>query len=465
MTEQFFGLSDTGRQRENNEDLFIAQHVHGNKFVLASVIDGVGGYAGGEIAAEQAKAAMIDCAEKLFTDAIPMLMECFYLANERIIAEKKRSNKYEKMSCVATLALADIATNQFYYAHVGDTRLYLFRDGSLVKISHDQSFVGFLEESGRLTEQSAMAHPRRNEINKALGFESDLNQKTDYIETGQSPFLPGDLLLLCTDGLSDMVSSADITSILTQPLPLKDKTKLLIDMANENGGRDNVTVVLVQNDKTPQQYVATNVSESVTKTKPIVEETEQPMVTKPARQKKSNAAAIIFAILALAFLCTSVYLFRLIPVVKPIEQPVIKLQNRQEIKLQQAINNAKGKILILSDTAFASPVIISKAITISKDSLLIKAKGNITLQADTGYTGPAFIVTANSQHVMLDSLSFSGFTTGISLTGNVVSLKNIRFNNCKSSIWQSYVFGDKKYVSGQVPLNSLKADSLPVKTK
>ncbi|WP_179415584.1 PP2C family protein-serine/threonine phosphatase [Mucilaginibacter sp. E4BP6] len=464
MTEQFFGLSDTGRQRENNEDLFIAQYLHGHKFILASVIDGVGGYAGGEVAAEHARAAIIDCVETPFTESIPILAECFHLANERIIAEKKSNREYEKMSCVATAVLIDLANNQLLYAHVGDTRLYLFRDGSLVKISHDQSFVGFLEESGRLTEHAAMTHPRRNEINKALGFEIDLNQNPDYIETGQSPFLPGDQLLLCTDGLSDMVNAADIASILNQPIALKEKTKLLIDMANENGGRDNVTVVLVQNDKTPQQYAPTKVTESATKLKPIIKEIEQPLIIEPFRKKKSNIAVIIFAILALIFLGTSVYLYRLIPVVKPVEPPVVKLPNRQEIKLQQAISNMKGKILILSDTAFTSPLIISKAIIIDKDSLLIKAKGNIIIQADTGYAGPALILTVKSKHVVLDSLSFSGFTPAIDLNNSVLNLKNVRFNNCKPAVRQSYI-ANKKYVSGQVSSITIKVDSLPVKTK
>jgi serine/threonine protein phosphatase PrpC len=465
MTEQFFGLSDTGRHRANNEDLFIAQYVQDNKFILASVIDGVGGYAGGEVAAEQAKIAIIDCSKKPFTEAIPMLAECFHLANERVIAEKNSSSEYGKMSCVATAVLIDLAKNQLFYAHIGDTRLYLFRDGSLVKISHDQSFVGFLEESGRLTEQAAMAHPRRNEINKALGFESNLNQNRDYIETGESPFLPGDMLLLCTDGLSDMVNSAEISSILMQHISLKDKTKLLIDMANENGGRDNVTVVLVQNDKTPQHYAPTKVVENATVPKPVIKEIEQPLITAPVRLKKSSTAAIMFAILTLIFLGTSIYLYRLIPVVKPVEMPVIKLLNRQEIKLQQAISNAKGKILILSNTAFTSPIIISKAITIDKDSLLIKTKGNIVIQADTGYIGPALILAANCKQVILDSLSFNGFYTGIHLNSNALTLKNVRFNNCKASVQQFYFFADKKYVSGQLPSLTLKVDSLPVKTK
>jgi serine/threonine protein phosphatase PrpC len=464
MNEQFFGLSDTGKQRENNEDLFIAQQVHGDKFILASVIDGVGGYAGGEIAAEQAKTAIIDCAGKPFKEAIPMLAECFHLANERVIAEKKRSNTYQEMSCVATVALVDISANQFYYAHVGDTRLYLFRDGSLVKISHDQSFVGFLEESGRLSEQAAMEHPRRNEINKALGFEDNLNQHTDYIETGQSPFLPGDLLLLCSDGLSDMVNSTEIASILNGPGSLKEKTRLLIDMANEKGGRDNVTAVLVQNDKTPQQHVANKVTESVTKSQPAMEQIEQSVVSIPVRQKKNNIAATLFAILALIFLATSIYLYRLPPVIKTII-PAQKILSKEEIKLQQVINNAKGQSIIITDTAFSGPIIISQAIRIDKDSLLLKAKGNIILQCDTGYSGPAIILSSKCRHIVLDSLSFSGFTTGIDVTGNLLSLKNVRFNNCKSAIRQSFTLADKKYFSGQLPVLALKADSLPVKTK
>ena len=464
MNEQFFGLSDTGKQRENNEDLFIAQQVHGGKFILASVIDGVGGYTGGEIAAEQAQAAVIECAGKPFKEAIPMLAECLHLANERVIAEKKRSNKYQEMSCVATVALADISANRFYYAHVGDTRLYLFRDGSLVKISHDQSFVGFLEESGRLTEQAAMEHPRRNEINKALGFEDDLNQNADYIETGQSPFLSGDLLLLCSDGLSDMVNSTEIASILSRSGSLKEKTRLLIDMANEKGGRDNVTVVLVQNDKIPQQYAANKVTESATKSQQVAQQLEQPVVGIPVHQKNNNTVAILFAILALIFLGTSIYLYWLPPVVKTII-PAKKILGQEEIKLQQAINNTKGQSIILTDTAFAGPIIISQAIRIDKDSLLLKAKGNIILQCDTGYNGPAIILSSKCRHIVLDSLSFSGFTTAVDVTGNVLSLKNVRFNNCKSAISQSFTLADKKYFSGQLPALSLKADSLPVKTK
>jgi len=145
----------------------------------------------------------------------------------------------------------------FNYAHVGDTRLYLFRDNSLVKVTHDHSFVGFLEDSGRLSEEAAMQHPKRNEINKALGFDEEKFLEPDYIETGESPFLPGDILLLCSDGLSDMLNSRTIIGILSSPQNIKEKSKELINAANKAGGKDNITVVLLQNNKPPIQQEAT----------------------------------------------------------------------------------------------------------------------------------------------------------------------------------------------------------------
>lgn len=157
------------------------------------------------------------------------------------------------MACVLTCVVADIKNNKCWYAHVGDTRIYLLRDDSLVKISKDHSAVGYLEESGRLSEEEAMRHPRRNEINKALGFEEDISKPEDFIETGESPFLPGDLLLLCSDGLTDMISSATIMSVLTIKKSLAAKAKALVQAANDAGGNDNITAVLVENNNWPKQ--------------------------------------------------------------------------------------------------------------------------------------------------------------------------------------------------------------------
>ncbi len=248
MAESFFGITDTGRQRDNNEDAFIAERV-ADRYVIACVIDGVGGYAGGEVAAEISRNVIRERLSGAPADLPAAMKEALFAANQQIVSEKQKQKEYQSMACVLTLAVTDTQNNVFYYAHVGDTRLYLFRDRSLVKVTHDHSFVGFLEDSGRLTEDSAMRHPKRNEINKALGFKPQLELTKDYIEAGESPFLPGDLLLVCSDGLTDLVNRADMSEILSRSATLSDKAAELVAAANSKGGKDNITVVLVQNEK------------------------------------------------------------------------------------------------------------------------------------------------------------------------------------------------------------------------
>lgn len=172
MGENYFGITNPGRQRKNNEDSFIAETIFNGQYIVACVIDGVGGYTGGEIAARLTRDAIVEQFENHAGDIEQQMISAFENANERIVREKEVNPQNENMACVVTLAVIDIGKNKLYYAHVGDTRLYLFRDGSLVKITRDHSNVGFLEESGRLTETAAMQHPKRNEVNKALGYDT-----------------------------------------------------------------------------------------------------------------------------------------------------------------------------------------------------------------------------------------------------------------------------------------------------
>jgi len=471
MTEQYFGITDTGKARQNNEDAFIARQDAGNRFIIACVIDGVGGYAGGEIAAGIARDAILKRLEKPSGEIISMVIDCFDIANERIIQEKQRNKDYDMMSCVSTLAIADIANNQFYYAHVGDTRLYLLRDNSLVKISHDQSFVGFLEESGRLSEAEAMSHPKRNEINKALGFEAHLAKNTDYIETGQSPFLSGDMLLLCSDGLTDMVGSTEITEILTSQNTLRQKGKLLIDAANHHGGKDNVTVVLVHNNKTPQQHSATAVKQREPSANgPASRAAEPPKQDEPgpAAKKSKNGLIAALTVLLLIFAGASAYLYlEWQPKPNPVEQtipipPVKKPVSALQLKLQNALDNLKGNVLVLADTAYKTPIVISEAIQINRDTLLIKSTGNIIFQSDSGYEGGAIKLAARCKIITLDSLSFHNFKTGISLANNNLVLNHVRFINCRRSLENWISFPDSKFISGRATPLTVKIDSLPV---
>ncbi|MEO6633812.1 MAG: protein phosphatase 2C domain-containing protein, partial [Mucilaginibacter sp.] len=436
MTDQYFGITDTGKTRQNNEDAFIARQDAGNRFIIACVIDGVGGYAGGEIAAGIARDAILKRLEKPSGEIISMIIDCFDIANERIIEEKQRNKDYDMMSCVSTLAIADITNNQFYYAHVGDTRLYLLRDNSLVKISHDQSFVGFLEESGRLSEAEAMSHPKRNEINKALGFEANLGKNTDYIETGQSPFLSGDMLLLCSDGLTDMVGTAEITKILTSEAPLKTKGKQLIEAANHHGGKDNVTVVLVHNNKTPLQHSATAVKQrEPSSNEPASRITETPKhdEPEPVASKSNKGLIAVLIVLLLIFAAATVYLYlqnkpqSITSDPLPPVTPAKKQPGALQVKLQKTIDNLKGNVLILVDTVYKTPIIISEAIQINRDTLLIKSKGNIVFQSDSGYDGAAIKLTAKCRIITLDSLSFHNFKTGMIFTNNNLALNHVRF--------------------------------------
>jgi serine/threonine protein phosphatase PrpC len=473
MADQFYGVTDTGKERKNNEDTFIAQATADNKFIIASAIDGVGGYSGGEIAAALAREAILQRLSKPAGEIIPIMIDCFNQANQKILDEKKRVKEHDSMACVATLALIDIERNQFYYAHVGDTRLYLLRDNSLVKISHDQSFVGFLEESRRITEEEAMTHPKRNEINKALGFEPNLVKDSDYIETGQSPFLSGDLLLLCSDGLTDMVSSADIATIIAkEELSLKDKCNQLINAANANGGKDNITVVLVKNNKQAMKHDATMPVANQKKNEvhqviaPVAksqsEITNQAMVT-PVSPKSSTSLIAILSVLTLLFLGTTVWQYlqnkQTTNVVAIATADTVRQSNPEEIKLQGAIDGIKGNVLTLSDTAFKSAIHITRPIQIKRDTLFVKTKGHIELVADTNYTGAAFNLDKRCKLVMLDSIIIKNFKTGIIAYNSALLLKNVKFENCFVAVQNLFTVPDHRYTSGS--LQAFKTDSLP----
>ncbi len=176
MAEYFYGITDKGKRREKNEDTFFAREIPGTQLLIAGVIDGVGGYQGGDIAAEIARSVILEKSGNHFRrNVIESLRQAIIAANVKINEAKKEEAGNDQMACVLTCVVVDKKNNICWFAHVGDTRIYLLRDHSLVKLSNDHSVVGFLEESGRLSEDEAMRHPRRNEINKALGFEKNIS--------------------------------------------------------------------------------------------------------------------------------------------------------------------------------------------------------------------------------------------------------------------------------------------------
>ena len=450
MAEYFYGITDKGKRREKNEDTFFAGEIINRRFLAVGVIDGVGGYKGGDIAAAIARDVIMKKLETLSEDVIETLEEAIVAANTKINQEKKEGTNNDRMACVLTCAVVDVKNNKCWYAHVGDTRIYLLRDRSLIKISKDHSAVGFLEESGRLTEEEAMRHPRRNEINKALGFEDDIAMANDFIETGESPFLSGDLLLLCSDGLTDMISSATIISLLTSGKSLAAKAKALVNAANAAGGNDNITAVLVKNNNLPKQ-----------KPEPLPVERKKDAVLSPAvaneelavpgntAAKKTGRSRMVFLALVfiglLAVILTIAFKKNSNPTAKylmPARDEVKK--NEQLIQLISHVNDT-GKTYELAGKEMV--IKVADPIVLSKDSFHLKGNG-ATLIADSLYKGPAFIINSTAKHIVLDSLTFKNFDVGMIVQKANVTLRNIRFINCRVPVQYLLSFPDS-IVSGK----------------
>lgn len=240
------GTTDPGKRRKENQDAFIARQLWGSDNALVAVIDGVGGYTGGEKAAAIARESIAQYMEHPKGDTLTMLREAVVFANNRIVEERKKDQLISEMCCVLTAVVADAANQLVHYAHVGDTRLYRFRHGLLQKLTKDHSFVGIREDAGEMTEQEAMSHPHRNQILREVGSALHRLDDEDFMDYGSEALLPGDQLLLCSDGLTDMITSHQITTILGTAQALPHKVNSLVALANEMGGNDNITVVLLK---------------------------------------------------------------------------------------------------------------------------------------------------------------------------------------------------------------------------
>jgi serine/threonine protein phosphatase PrpC/regulator of extracellular matrix RemA (YlzA/DUF370 family) len=480
MAENYYGISDTGRVRDNNEDTFIAEKVLNNEYILVCVIDGVGGYDGGEVAAAIAREAVLNHFKKLSGDVISMMKDALVAVNENIHTEKQQNKEKNQMACVLTLALVNVENNKFFYAHVGDTRLYLLRDHSLVKITKDHSFVGFLEDSGRLTEAQAMKHPKRNEINKALGFDQQIGITGDYIETGESPFLPGDIILLCSDGLTDMISNSEITAILVDNKTIEEKGKELVDAANNKGGKDNITVALVHHDAARVEQEATR-PVSIVKKKDEAEievingknETTGTHVSK-ASQATGSKKGLVTILAVVCFILLAVLIWSLFKnsnkanaviqpqEIAPINNVATEERNDQEKKLLDSINSRKSIALILSDSIYGQSITVTDSLFIQKDSLYLKGGLNSIISADSSYKGPGIVLSSNCKWIFLDSLTLENFDVGILLSNNALHLRNVKFKHCRIPVEYQFALQNDVYISGGIKDTALfRIESLP----
>jgi serine/threonine protein phosphatase PrpC len=236
--------SDPGRERENNEDRVVCDPERG----IYAVVDGVGGEQGGEIAAQTAVEILQARLSRRTTDASRLIREAIALANKQIYDQAQANPALAGMACVLTVAVVD--GDQATIGHVGDSRLYLLRPGEIKKITRDHSPVGSREDMGEISEAEAMSHPRRNEIFRDVGSAPHEPDEEGFIDITQIRFEPDSALLICSDGLSDLVTSQAILSLVeSNAANPKAAVQALIDAANQAGGKDNVSAVLVEGER------------------------------------------------------------------------------------------------------------------------------------------------------------------------------------------------------------------------
>lgn len=232
-------LTNIGASREINQDyLYSSEDPVGRLPNLFVVADGMGGHNAGEFASRYAVETIVDTAQKTEKrDTVAILKECIESANSAIRAH---ADSHEDMAGMGTTIVATVLNGyNLITANVGDSRLYL-AGNELRQITRDHSLVQEMVRMGELDASKARIHPDKNIITRAVGAE-----KSVEVDLFESILDPGDRILLCSDGLTNMVDDSEILEILNGPGTLEAKTEHLIERANKNGGKDNITVITI----------------------------------------------------------------------------------------------------------------------------------------------------------------------------------------------------------------------------
>lgn len=235
-----YAKTDIGSKRIMNQDSFYCNEnsVGGfqNLFIVA---DGMGGHKAGDYASRLCVEKMTESIEKSGSiTPVTMLEEAVTTANAAVLAEAKTNVEYEGMG--TTVVACTVCDNTLYIANIGDSRLYIISD-EIRQITNDHSWVEEMVKKGELTESQARIHPQKNIITRALGIDETVH--ADYFEVDVKA---KDKILMCSDGLTNMVEDDDIEYIVSHSSSIDKAVESLVAKANENGGKDNITVILVE---------------------------------------------------------------------------------------------------------------------------------------------------------------------------------------------------------------------------
>lgn len=239
-------LTDKGKVRPHNEDnggIFYKE-----QSVLAVVADGMGGHKAGDVASsmtvkeleklwgESEDLNTAEQAEKWLRDAVKQI-------NDKLFVHAKENEECQGMG--TTLVVSICTDEMIIVGHIGDSRCYIKNKSGFFQVTNDHSLVNELVRSGEITKEDAEHHPRKNVLMRALGTEAEVNVDIDIREWDQD-----DQLLLCSDGLTNMVSDQDINALLSNESSVKDNASTLLNMANDSGGEDNISIVIIKHRRT-----------------------------------------------------------------------------------------------------------------------------------------------------------------------------------------------------------------------
>ena len=240
---QVFAKSDIGRERQLNEDFYYAS-ADTDKIKLFILADGMGGYNGGEVASKLSVESIRKYVYKNLDATIAdeeyikeLLTEALKYANKVVFSESKGSESLNGMGTTTDCCL--IFKRKLYIAHIGDSRVYRIRNDYMRKLTKDHSYVQQLLDEGKISKEEAIVHPKKNMLLKALGCTEEI--EPDIIVKN---FQKDDILVMCSDGLSNMLSEEDIKNIIKEDINVAAEG--LVEKANDNGGLDNITVIIVK---------------------------------------------------------------------------------------------------------------------------------------------------------------------------------------------------------------------------
>lgn len=242
------GITDVGMKRLNNEDNYLIN----DDLRLFVVADGMGGHAGGEYASQIAvttvEEVLLNIQDERIGESLgdedvitqEKLRYAIRLAGKRIYERAQENADYHGMGTTALVLL--LKDGRSYIAHVGDSRCYHFRDGTVSQLTEDHSWVNEQIKAGLISKESARTHKLRNIITRSLGYFDEVD-----IDTQVQPLAEGDAFLLCSDGLSNLVEEEELRDIV-EGHPVQEAARRLVELANKRGGDDNITVVLARID-------------------------------------------------------------------------------------------------------------------------------------------------------------------------------------------------------------------------